>query len=75
MLAANHPGSLVETVRVRLTAVFPEAVVGDFTCGLRIEDPIGSRLGLARGSFNPALEPRSFGTIEGLAGFVREDHG
>jgi hypothetical protein len=75
MPAANHPGSLVETAKLRLASVLSETVGGVLraACGLKIHKEAVSALPAV--TFNPALEPRSFGTIEGLRRGVCEDPG
>ena len=75
MPAANHPGSLVETAKLRLATVLPETAGGGSraACGLKIqEEAVWASPAV---TFNPALEPRSFGTIEGLRRGVCEDPG
>ena len=75
MPAANHPGSLVETAKLRLASVLPEGAGGVLcaACGLKIHKEVVTDWPAV--TFNPALEPRSFGAIEGLRRGVYEDPG
>lgn len=75
MPVANHPGSLVETAKSRLASVLSETAGGVLraSCGLKIHKEAVSVSPAV--TFNPALEPRSFGTIDGLRRGVRGDLG